>query len=80
MKFEVDEIGGPDQVWVADITYVSTREGWLYLAVVLDLASRLVVGWSMSETLESSLAIDQLEWPSSGAGRPPGSCTTRTGA
>ncbi len=44
-----------------DITYVPTREGWLYLAVVLDLASRLVVGWSMSETLESSLAIDALD-------------------
>jgi len=60
-KFTVGEIAGPDQVWVADITYVPTREGWLYLAVVLDLASRLVVGWSMSETLESSLAIDALD-------------------
>jgi len=59
-KFEVDEIEGPDQVWAADITYVPTREGWLYLAIVLDLASRLVVGWSMGETLESSLAIDAL--------------------
>jgi transposase InsO family protein len=60
-KFAVDEIGGPDQVWAADITYVPTRQGWLYLAVVLDLASRLVVGWSMSESLESSLAIDALD-------------------
>ena len=60
-KFEVKEIGGPDQAWVTDITYVPTREGWLYLAIVLDLASRLVVGWSMGETLESSLAIDALE-------------------
>ncbi len=59
-KFEVDEIEGPDQVWAADITYVPTREGWLYLAIVLDLASRLVVGWSMGETLESSLAVDAL--------------------
>ena len=56
-KFAVDEVKGPDQVWVSDITYVPTREGWLYLAVVLDLASRLVVGWSMGETLESQLAI-----------------------
>jgi len=59
-KFAVEEIDGPDRVWVADITYVPTREGWLYLAIVLDLASRLVVGWSMGETLESSLAIDAL--------------------
>jgi transposase InsO family protein len=60
-KFDVERISGPDRVWAADITYVPTREGWLYLAVVLDLASRLVVGWSMGETLESSLAIDALE-------------------
>lgn len=60
-KFDVEKIEAPDQVWTADITYVSTREGWLYLAIVLDLASRLVVGWSMRETLESSLAIDALE-------------------
>ena len=59
-KFGVDEIDAPDQVWAADITYVPTREGWLYLAIVLDLASRLVVGWSMGETLESSLAVDAL--------------------
>ena len=60
-KFAVDDIEGPDRAWAADITYVPTREGWLYLAVVLDLASRLVVGWSMGTTLESSLAIDALE-------------------
>jgi putative transposase len=59
-KFAVGEIEAADQVWAADITYVPTREGWLYLAIVLDLASRLVVGWSMGETLESSLAIDAL--------------------
>jgi len=60
-KFAVEDVPGPDRVWVADITYVPTREGWLYLAVVLDLASRLVVGWSMGETLEASLAIDALK-------------------
>jgi len=37
----------PDQVWVTDITYIRTHEGWLYLAVVIDLYSRRVVGWSM---------------------------------
>jgi len=60
-KFAVEEVPGPDRVWVADITYVPTREGWLYLAVVLDLASRLVVGWSMGETLETRLAKGALE-------------------
>jgi transposase InsO family protein len=47
-------------VWVSDITYVPTREGWLYLAVVLDLASRRVVGWSMRETLEAEGALAAL--------------------
>ena len=60
-RFAVDGVEGVDQRWVADITYVPTREGWLYLAVVLDLASRMVVGWAMRETLESLLAIGALE-------------------
>jgi transposase InsO family protein len=42
----------PDEVWTSDITYVRTREGWLYLVVFLDLYSRLVVGWAVSESLE----------------------------
>jgi transposase InsO family protein len=50
----------PDQKWVADITYVDTAEGWLYLAPVLDLFSRKVVGWSMDSHLCSSLAEDAL--------------------
>jgi len=49
-----------NQVWVSDITYVPTRAGWLYLAVVLDLASRRVVGWAMRETLEAELALSAL--------------------
>ena len=49
-----------NQVWVSDITYVPTRAGWLYLAVVLDLASRRVVGWAMRETLEAELAVSAL--------------------
>lgn len=52
---------GPDQKWVADITYLPTLEGWLYLAVVLDVFSRRVVGWSMGTTLEARLALDALE-------------------
>jgi putative transposase len=46
-----------NRVWVSDITYVPTRTGWLYLAVVLDLASRRVVGWAMRDTLDAELAL-----------------------
>ena len=49
------------QKWVSDITYIATLEGWLYLAVVLDLFTRKVVGWSMSERIDSRLAVDALE-------------------
>jgi putative transposase len=52
---------GPNERWVTDITYIPTREGWLYLAVVEDLYSRMVVGWSMSETMTSRLVVDALE-------------------
>jgi len=45
--------GRPDEVWASDITYVWTSEGWLYLVVFLDLYSRLVVGWAVSESLEA---------------------------
>ena len=51
----------PNEKWVADITYVPTREGWLYLAVVEDLFSRRVVGWSMDATMTSRLVVDALE-------------------
>ena len=50
----------PNQVWVGDITYIGTDEGWLYLAVVMDLFSRKVVGWSMSERMTASLVCDAL--------------------
>src|SRR6187399_648356 len=49
-----------DRAWVADITYLPTREGWLYLAAVLDLASRRVVGWCAAPHLEQSLALGAL--------------------
>lgn len=52
--------GGPNEAWVADITYIPTREGWLYLAAVEDLYSRRVVGWSMANHLESRLVVDAL--------------------
>ncbi len=51
----------PNAVWVSDMTYIPTREGWLYLACVLDLYSRRVVGWSMSERMTSDLVERALE-------------------
>lgn len=60
-KFDVSEIKGPNRVWASDITYIPTGEGWLYLAVVLDLYSRMVVGWSMKHTMEKSLTLDALQ-------------------
>jgi len=54
------EAAGPDCKWVADITYVPTDQGWLYLAGVLDCFSRKIVGWSMAEHMETSLAADAL--------------------
>ena len=57
-EFNPDE---PNASWVADVTYIPTREGWLYLAVVEDLFSRRVVGWSMDATMTSRLVVDALE-------------------
>ena len=50
----------PNQIWVADITYIQTREGWLYLAAILDLYSRKIVGWAMSERIDTSLVLKAL--------------------
>ena len=50
----------PNEVWVGDITYLPTTEGWLYLAVLIDLYSRRVVGWSMSNTIDTKLALAAL--------------------
>jgi len=58
--------------WAADITYLWTRQGWLYLAVVLDLHSRRVVGWSMQSTLERSLVLDALDMALDGRRPQPG--------
>lgn len=51
----------PNQAWVADITYIHTQEGWLYLACVLDLGSRRIVGWSMGERMKAQLVCDALK-------------------
>jgi transposase InsO family protein len=64
------EPGAPDRAWTADITYIATGEGWLYLAAVEDLHSRRIVGWSMSERIDSRLVVDALEMAL--AGRLPG--------
>ena len=50
----------PNQLWVADITYIETQEGWLYLAAILDLYSRKIVGWAMSERLDTPLVLNAL--------------------
>jgi putative transposase len=50
----------PNQLWVADITYIETREGWLYLAAILDLYSRKIVGWAMSERIDTVLVLKAL--------------------
>ncbi len=50
----------PDRLWVGDITYVATHEGWLYLAVLLDVHSRRVVGWAMADHLRTELALNAL--------------------
>ena len=54
-------VDGPDHVYAGDITYVWTQQGWLYLAVVIDLYSRKVVGWSMGRRLKSALVCDALQ-------------------
>ncbi len=59
--FDPSAIGDINRVWAGDITYVPTREGWLYLAVVLDLGSRRVVGWSMSDSMRDELVIAALD-------------------
>lgn len=51
----------PNQKWGTDITYVSTQEGWLYLATVMDLYSRAIIGWSLQDNLESDLIIEALQ-------------------
>lgn len=56
-RFSVNEIQTTDQIWAGDITYLRTHEGWLYLAVVLDLASRRVIGWSMASTMQRELVM-----------------------
>jgi len=54
-------VRAPDQVWISDITYLACQEGWEYLATVMDLYSRRIVGWAMQSTLDHSLTVRALE-------------------
>ena len=51
----------PDKVWVSDITYLATRTGWLYLTVIIDLFSRMVVGWALSSSLSHEMVVTALK-------------------
>ena len=66
------EAAAPNQKWLADMTYVPTEEGWLYVALVLDLYARKLVGWAMSETMPQELTLSALDvalgWREPGAG------------
>lgn len=59
-RFGVEQVADVNRVWAGDITYIATAKGWLYLAVVLDLKSRKVIGWSMADTLEQTLVHQAL--------------------
>ena len=60
-RFDVQETGGLNRIWCGDITYLRTGEGWLYLAVLIDLGSRMVVGWAMRDSLAVEVALGALE-------------------
>jgi len=69
---------GPNEVWVTDVTAVWTRAGWLFLAAILDLFSRRVVGWATSANDDTALALDALRTASSRVDLRPASCTAPT--
>ena len=66
------EAGGPNAAWFADITYVKTRQGWLYLALVMDIWSRRIVGWSMGHNITAELADEALKMALAGRNSPEG--------
>ncbi len=70
----------PNRKWAGDISYIWAGEGWLYLAVILDLYSRRVIGWAVSNRLKRDLAIRALIWPSPFANRRQGAFTTAIAA
>jgi putative transposase len=66
------EVGEPNKVWASDITYLHTLRGWAYLAVILDLGSRKVVGWQVGSTMEESLVLGALRQAIESRDPPPG--------
>lgn len=62
----------PNQVWLADLTYIRTGEGWLFMAALIDLHTRKVVGWSLRETLQASIALEALRMAVERQRPPPG--------
>jgi len=66
------QAGRPNETWLADITYIATAEGWLYLAVVMDLYSRRIVGWAMDDSLERWLPLAALQMALETRQPPPG--------
>ena len=69
---EAPQPSAPNQIWVADITCIPTAEGWLYLAGVLDLHSRRIVGWAMGPTIDSALVLSALSMATLHRAPPPG--------
>lgn len=69
-----------DEVWVTDITYIETAQGWLYLCVFIDLCSRMVVGWSMSDRMTADLAVRAFEMGMARQGRAPILCHSDRGS
>jgi len=65
------EVSCPDEVWVSDITYIATNQGWLYLCVFIDLYSRMVVGWSMSDRMTAELVVSAFEMAIDNQGNAP---------
>ena len=72
------EASRPNELWVGDITYVPTGEGWLYLATLLDVYSRRIVGWAMAEHLRTELALDALTMALQQRRPPPGQLVHHT--
>ena len=70
---------GPNQLWVADFTYLRSRQGFLYLAFILDVFSRMIVGWQLATHMRASLVVDALEM-AAGLRRPPGGLIAHTDA
>jgi putative transposase len=66
------QAAAPNQIWLADLTYIPTGEGWLYLAAILDMHTRKIVGWSMRQTLHTEIALEALHMAIERQRPPPG--------